>query len=224
MRRKMNRIIGIYIYIFLFSCDLSIDSKKEEKLKSNQGILKIDEYNVIKGNPLGAKFWKCGHSVTPNFSICYPKIWKIENQNVYDFFSYIDTVEKDAFFVIASYDMGNIEISQDKFVKESYFTLSQDSIEFLKSSEISKLYFETSSSIYSVYDVSSQGRTYKIRSMTFENSNTLYDFTLKVENEESEKYDDLFKDILHNIKIKGSYHFENQGKLLQIEKINPSNL
>lgn len=217
----MNRLV--IICLMLTSCG-GVDSNNHGNKQPNSHLFEIDEYKIVKGSPLESKDWICDYPIAPALSICFKSSWEIVDQDVYSFFAYLD-LDSNEFFVVANYNMDKIEVNQELFVKTSWETLRADSLEPLKEFDITRLFFKNSQAIHSKYIVSGGDTEYCILSMTFDYRNVLYDFTLRVTNENPEAFAETFRNILHNIKIEDDkYYFDKQGDLKKVEMLSPDQL
>src|SRR5690554_6778307 len=163
----MNRFPLLIAIIILFSCKPhgNGDNKIED-------LYEIDHHDIQVGENLSLKEWQC--ETILNNDICFPNKWHPLDQKSFLFFAYLDSINKEEFFVIAKINKEALDIDEADYLKETYQQLVLDTTEVLVDYDLKKLIFEESIAFYAEYNTNKKGNPYSLFSMTFSEGQELY--------------------------------------------------
>jgi hypothetical protein len=208
-----------YFILLLLSSFLSLvqcNSKNEQKSVSDDKII-VDNIKVKKGRKIDASGWKC--YVLKNEVVCVPAEWKIVDQDKIDFFCYLNNSNENTYFVL-----GKFNTDFRKYLADTYYQLTNDTIEIGEGYTVKKLLFRDKVIYYCEYFTRYDNREYIMYSILFHKFNYLYDISLKVEKDTSIDFYNIFQDILFNLTMDGKPVFREKDKLKEFELIDLSKL
>src|ERR1700748_1510903 len=120
-----------------------------------------------EGPALDSKNWNCLD--IDNEKICTPSQWKILPQSKYLYYSSLDSLDKNKYFVILKYNETVSSLNIHKYLAMTYTALIKDTVEKSTSYTSKKLVFNNKTAYYSEYYTRLDNKPYLTYSMVFEN-------------------------------------------------------
>lgn len=218
----MRRQLRLFILLVAISVSPSCKFGNDKKDGQPDDTLNVESFEFKRGKKLDAKDWSC--DALKEDVVCYPSNWKVIKQKSTDFFAYLDTANKDAFFAIAKYDMKLTKINTRVYLKTGYGQLLADTTEKFIGYTVKELIFNNKNTYYGEYYTSIGGQEYLSYSMVFEREGVLYDVILKVRRDRSPSYKQTFSNILFNLRIDGMLLFDENDNLEKIHIVDLSKI
>ncbi|GAA4092628.1 hypothetical protein [Mucilaginibacter panaciglaebae] len=189
------------------------------KLKHDTTIV---HYEMKQGRSLASKDWHC-YDVDEE-RVCIPTNWKMRQQSKYLFMSDVDAFDQSTFFVVLKYNKVSSGLDVTKYLKTTYHSLKNDTVEVFTGYTVKKITFEDKESVYGEYYTSIKHKPYMTYSTVFEKDNDLFEIALKVDSTKAVGYKEIYRDILFNIQHKGKAVFSAKDVIKDIQVIDISKL
>ena len=190
---------------------------KSNNSESKDGYLKVGEFQIRKGKSLNKKDWQC-YEVQYD-KICCPVEWKYINQKTFLFFSQLDDINENTFFVVVRYDMKINNLTLKDYLKEGYKQLKSDTVERFENYSLKELIFKDKTALYGEFETKIKDSLYITFSMYRELNGMIYDLSLKVPKEQKDKYYENFQDILYNYKANNKFIYSEKDELKSVHSI-----
>lgn len=207
-----------FIILIAICCQIACSGNSNNKSHDTTTI----DYNIKQGDSLPSKDWHC-YNVDEE-RICIPTTWKFKRQSKVLFFSDLDYVDSNSYFVILKYNKLTSELDAIKYLKTTYVQLKKDPVEKFTGYTVKKLTFADKETYYSEYYTSINKRSYMTLSTVFESGNNLFEIALKVDSSKINSYRDHYKNILFNFYIKNEPIFSDKDVIKGIDVIDLSKL
>lgn len=209
----------LLIFVVFSHCKLKPENAKSDAVKETWD---VDKSEFERGAALNPEEWNCFK--IGNDDLCCPSVWKPIKQKEYYYLSNLENPKENTSFLILRYPVSTTGITPTLYLKETYRQALKDTVDEFTGYTVKKLVFQDRETYYSELFGERSRKKYTTFSMMFEKDNYLYDFCLKVEKDKSGQYQEIFKNILFNFKVKGEQVFDEHDKIEKIEVLDLSKL
>lgn len=204
---------GILVVFLVIVCACHTNDNK------NDNKVSLD-FKYKKGENLNPRDWEC--YVINNLRVCIPTTWiQISNQKTL-FFSNVGLKDSNTFFVVLKHSKENMDVVS--YLKETNIQLTSDTNEIFKGYTAKVLNFESKITYYCEYFTKKSNVEYITYSSIFEDDNSIYEVALKTKNLNTTHIQEVYKNILFNIKFNEESYFSPDDPLLRIDDLDLSKL
>ncbi|MGE5394206.1 MAG: hypothetical protein ACM3P1_05630 [Candidatus Saccharibacteria bacterium] len=189
---------------------------------NSQDTTEVNKFLFKNEKKLDPNDWNC--TKLGNDIICVPCSWKLKKQDKVYYFCYLSNNSYNSYFTIIKQDLNSQNIDINKYLKEIYSQLLNDTIEQGEGYTVKKLIFKNKYAYYCEYYTKFENKSFLTYSMLFEKHDFLYDVALKIEKDSASHYYGIFQNILYNFKVEGNPVFSINDELEKIQVVDLSTL
>jgi|GEM_PF-1486530 hypothetical protein len=213
---NINKLLSLALFavIFLVSC-----STNTTYIYRNDTVV---NYVIKQGKPLPPKEWHC-YNVEEE-KICIPSSWRFVNQNRFFFLAKPPVLDSQSFVVVLKYNIKATGLTVNKYLRETYLQLRNDTIEKFNGYTTLKMVYSNKEAYNSEYHTTIKNKPYTTFSTVFEKDSILFEIALKAEKSQSAKYQQLYQDIVFNFYTKNKLVFTVKDKVNQTHEVDLSKL
>lgn len=206
----------LYFFIIL-TCTLNCCKQKDADEKDD-GYVKVDDYSVTT-KKLDSKDWTCRELRTE--TVCIPKNWKQVETDKALFYASLGNDNESTYFGITAYSE---DVEPLNYLKGMYKAFLDDTVERATGYKLTELVFPKKTAYYGEFYLKKHDVEYCFFLMFWKFEGITYDFGLKAELKEKDKYYQLFQTILYNFQSRGKHPFSEKDEMEKIRHLNFENL
>ncbi|MES2377950.1 MAG: hypothetical protein V4553_15290 [Bacteroidota bacterium] len=172
---------------------------------------------------LNSEDWNC--KKIDDERICVPTSWVFKEQTKYLFFTNLDNDDNNSYFVILKHNKTGSGLSIIKYLKEMYTVFRQkDTIELTRGYTLKKVISDKAITYHNEFYSTISNKNYVTYTVIFEKDDNIFDMSLKIDEEHSTRYQELFRDVLFRFQYKNEPTFTPEEKINKIDTIDLSKL
>lgn len=182
----------------------------------------VEKFAIKEGSKISPNDWTC-YNVQYD-KICCPKKWNAIGQSKALFLARPDTSNENSFFVVMRHDEVVNKLTIANYLKEVSNQLINDTTDRLTGSSVKKLVYKDREVYSAEFTTTLNKKDYFMFAMNLSLNGMIYDLTLRIPREHSNKYYEIFQNILYNYESNGIRLFKKGDKLLEVQEINISDM
>jgi len=182
----VNRATAIILFTVIACSSCSRKDGDENK----DGDINVENFDIEKSKEV-LKNWKCSN--ISRDVICTPDNWREVKTNQVFYYSDLGDSIQNTYFAISKHNIDSTQLNAKRYLAEIYKTLKNDTIEVTLEYQLTELVFKDRVAYYGEFLSEKESIKYSYFMMLWEKEGTLYDFGLKSNYTEKDKYYKTFR-------------------------------